>query len=311
MARFPLLPFFAAALASACAAPEPQLAPEPVAAAPAATPAKVLTFRELLQRPRGTADARIPYGADPLQFVDLWRPAGPGPHPVVVVIHGGCWRADLPGVELTDYMAEDLRRRGIAVWNVEYRRVGHPGGAYPGTFQDVGAAIDLLRAEAPRRGLKLDRVVAVGHSAGGHLALWAAGRSRLPAASPLRASNPLPIHAVVGLSAIPDLEAYGGDPADACGADTVEKLLGPARPGRYADTSPVELLPLGVPQVIVHGELERISPPSVGRAWVAKASAAGDRAELVVAPGAGHFEPIAPGAPAWEDVARRIEGLLR
>ena len=297
----------AALLLAACARTEPARTPAPVTEAAVQT----LTFSQLLERPRAEPDARIAYGADPMQFVDLWRPAGPGPHPVVVVIHGGCWRADLPGVELTDYLAEDLRRRGIAVWNIEYRRVGHEGGGYPGTFQDVGAAIDLLRAEAPRRGLKLDRVVAAGHSAGGHLALWAAGRPRLPASSPLRAPNPLPIHAVVGLSAIPDLEAYGGDPADACGEDTVERLLGPDRPGRFADTSPVELLPLGVPQVIVHGELERISPPEIGRSWRAKARAAGDRPELVIAPNAGHFEPIAPGTPAWEDVARRIEGLLR
>jgi acetyl esterase/lipase len=91
-----------------------------------------ISFTDLLARPRPAATQRIHYGDAPSQFADLWLPSGDGVHPVVVMIHGGCWRADLPGLELMAYAAEDLRQHGFAVWNVEFRRLGEPGGGYPG-----------------------------------------------------------------------------------------------------------------------------------------------------------------------------------
>ena len=182
-------------------------APSPALIAPVETRAPI-TFSQLLAGPRTAADERIAYGPDALQFGELWLPRRQGRHPVIVLIHGGCWRADLPGLELMDYMAADLRDRGYAVWNLEYRRIGHPGGGYPGTFRDIAAGVDHLRTIAAPHSLDLRRVALAGHSAGGHLALWAAARDRLPAESPLRTARPLPIRGVVSLAGITDLDAY-------------------------------------------------------------------------------------------------------
>jgi len=178
--RIPSMKRLTYALAAALVA-LPVCSQEPPAKAP-------ISFRELLAQPRAQADARIAYGPDPLQFGELWLPKSPrasASHPVVVLIHGGCWQASLPGLELMDYMAADLQEQGYAVWNLEYRRIGGPGGGYPGTFQDVAAGVDHLRSIATRHRLDLRRVALSGHSAGGHLALWAGMRHRLPSSSPL------------------------------------------------------------------------------------------------------------------------------
>lgn len=274
-----------------------------------------ITYKDLLARERPAATmARIPYGADPLQFGELWLPEGQGPHPVVALIHGGCWRADLPGVELTAHMAEALRRDGIAVWNVEYRRIGG-GGGYPATFQDVAAGLDHLRVLAPQHRLDLSRVVVSGHSAGGHLAAWAAARPKLPADSPLRTADPLTVKAVVSLAGIVDLAAYRTDGPTACGGPaTIDGLTGAAT-GRtgdlYRDTSPAALLPLGVPQAVVSGALDKIVPSRFGEAYGAAAKTAGDRVEIIDFPGAGHFELIDPSSEAWKRLREVYRGLLK
>ena len=222
-------------LASTACAPSPAL----IAPVETRTP---ITFSQLLAGPRTAADERIAYGPDALQFGELWLPRRQGRHPVIVLIHGGCWRADLPGLELMDYMAADLRDRGYAVWNLEYRRIGHPGGGYPGTFRDIAAGVDHLRTIAAPHSLDLRRVALAGHSAGGHLALWAAARDRLPAESPLRTARPLPIRGVVSLAGIADLDAYRQTGPDACGGpSTIDGLVGVQEPGGrnvFADTSP-------------------------------------------------------------------------
>lgn len=274
-----------------------------------------ITFSQLLNQPRQSADHRVAYGADPLQFGELWIPATGRRHPVIVLIHGGCWRADLPGTELMDYMAADLRDRGYAVWNLEYRRIGHPGGGYPGTFRDVAAGIDHLRVLAPQYGLDLRRVAVSGHSAGGHLALWAAGRDRLPASSPLRVDNPLLIRGVVALAAIADLTSYRETGPDACGGpSTIDGLVGvQGADGRdiFADTSPPSLLPLGDRQVVVSGALDHIVPPGFGQDYATAAAAAGDPAISVVLEGAGHFELIDPTSTVWPRVLADYSDLLR
>lgn len=274
-----------------------------------------ITFSQLLSQPRQSADRHIAYGADPLQFGELWIPKTGRRHPVIVLIHGGCWRADLPGRELMDYMAADLRDRGYAVWNLEYRRIGHPGGGYPGTFQDVAAGIDHLRALAPQYGLDLGRVAVSGHSAGGHLALWAAGRDRLPAASALRTPNPLPLRGAVSLAGIADLSSYRETGPEACGGpSTIDGLVGvQGTDGRdvFADTSPPALLPLGDRQVVVSGALDPIVPPRFGQTYAAVAAAAGDPATSVVLEGAGHFELIDPTSAVWRRILEAYSDLLR
>ena len=260
-----------------------------------------LSFRDLLGRPRQKADERIAYGADPLQFGELWLPtARPGKLlPVVVLIHGGCWRADLPGLELMDYLAADLRDRGYAVWNLEYRRIGHAGGGYPGTFQDVARGVDHLRAFSRERGLDLKHVVFMGHSAGGHLAGWAAARPRLPAASPLRFGIPLRPSGVISLAGINDLEDYRAGGPDACGGpQTIDDLVGAGRGGDlYADTSLGRLRPTDPNLLIVSGARDPIVPPAFGARYVA---ALGRDRQALVTPG-GHFELIAPESAAWRE----------
>lgn len=291
------------------------------ACAPSPTPTVLgetrapITFSQLLAQPRATADQRIAYGPDALQFGELWLPRGSGHHPVIVLIHGGCWRADLPGLELMDYMAADLRDRGYAVWNIEYRRIGHPGGGYPGTFQDVAAGLDHLRTIAPHYRLDLRRVAVSGHSAGGHLALWAAARDRLPTDSPLRTADPLPVRGVVSLAGIPDLDAYRRTGPDACGGpSTIDGLVGVQEPGGrnvFSDTSLPVLLPLGDPQVVVSGALDPIVPPRFGQEYAATATAAGDPARSVVLDGAGHFDLIDPTSAVWPQVVDALASLLR
>jgi len=198
--------------------------------------AELISFRDVLARPAPKADLRIAYGKDPLQFGELWLPARESGStalvPVVVFIHGGCWLATLPGVELMAPLADALRKQGIAVWNVEYRRVGHEGGGYPGTFRDVALGVDHLRSIAAEHHLDLARVVISGHSAGGHLALWAAARSRLPQGSALRGTGePLKVAAVVGLAAIPDLEGYSQYGYACGGKETVDALVDAGRRG--------------------------------------------------------------------------------
>jgi acetyl esterase/lipase len=259
-------------------------------------------------------DAAVHYGPAPAQVAELFLPKGKGPHAVVVLLHGGCFLQRLEGFAQTSGLAADLAGRGYAVWNVEYRKLGEPGAGYPGTFQDVAAAVDRLRAEAPKYGLDLHRVVAIGHSAGGHLALWAASRGKLPAASPLYAPDPLRIGAVISLAGIGDLEGQGQVFALPCGGDTLDRLLDTAnRKAPFADTSPAELLPSGARVVMVHGVFDPVMPPYTGRDYVLKVRKAGGAAEVVTIPDAGHFDVVMPQTAAWkvvvETLAREVAAL--
>ncbi|MGP7795199.1 alpha/beta hydrolase [Sphingomonas sp. CLY1604] len=268
-----------------------------------------LAWPDLTGRPRPMADATFAYGDAPLQRVDLWCPAGAGPHPVVVMVHGGCWQSDIADRRLMDWVAADLRDHGIAVWNIDYRGVDRTGGGYPGTFCDVAAAADALRLHGA--GLDLTRIVAVGHSAGGHLALWLAARPRLPVDSPLRADDPLPIAHVVSLGGLPDLEAVAASPDNGCGTEVIARLVDPGRADPFADTSVPRLSPLGVPQDLVNGREDRIVPYRFATDHVARATAAGDAARLHTVADTGHVELIAPETPAWATARRLIAAALR
>lgn len=263
----------------------------------------LLTWPGLTERARPEPDATIAYGPDTMQKVDVWLPAGPGPHPVVLMVHGGCWRTSIADRKLMSWIAADLRESGVAVWNIDYRGVDRAGGGYPGTFADAGAAADALREHAARLKLDAAHVVAVGHSAGGHLALWLAGRPRLPADSPLRTPDPLPIARVVSLGGLPDLEATANSPDNGCGTEVVAKLVGD-RPDPYRDTSIPRLLPLGLPQDLVNGREDRIIPYRFATDYVRAASKAGDRVQLHTVPRTGHVELVAPGSAAWAEAKR-------
>ncbi|MEW5927898.1 MAG: alpha/beta hydrolase [Gemmatimonadota bacterium] len=297
--RLPVL--LAAALVTlSCSHPAP----------PAATPAREpVTWDRIAAQPAPPAGERVAYGGAPQQFGELRLPDGPGPHPVVVLLHGGCWQNEYD-LGYVAAPAEALRRAGFATWTLEYRRIGDAGGAWTGTFQDVARGTDHLRELARTRPLDLGRVVLAGHSAGGHLALWLAARRNLPAGSPLRSADPLPVRGVVPLAGIADLRAYAAG-AGSCNA-AVPQLMGGAPDAvsdRYAQANPPELLPLGVPVRLVQGDRDPIVPVAQAAAFEAAARAAGDDARVVLLEGAGHFDVVAPFAPAWAEVERAIREL--
>lgn len=264
--------------------------------------------------PSQPADHRIAYGDDPNQFGDLRLPAGEGLHPVVVLIHGGCWKERYATLRDLAPMADALKAAGIASWNIEYRRLPQPGSGWPGTYQDVGRAADHLRSIAAAHRLDLRRVVVLGHSAGGHLALFTAARHRLPAQSPLRSADPLPLRGAVNLAGVGDMAAF--IPAQATGCRdpvVVETLLGgsPAVvPERYAQASAMGLLPLATPQVLIWGKRDAMTPLTFGETYVAAARQAGDDAQLVVVPALGHFEIADPASAAWPVVRQAVQSLL-
>lgn len=267
----------------------------------------LMVWPDLLERPRHAPDRVIAYGDDALQVVDLWLPEGPGPHPTVLMVHGGCWQTEVADRRIMNWIADDLRRRGLAVWNIDYRGVDRDGGGYPGTFLDAAAAADALRTHAAAHDLDISRLVATGHSAGGHLALWLAARPRLPEGSPLRSADPLPIHAVVSLGGLPDLEEAARPPGSGCGTEVIARLTG----GRFDDTSVPRLAPLGIPQTLVNGRQDRIIPTAYAEGYAAPLRAAGDAVEVRMVDRTGHVELIAPESAAWAVAAEEIERLIR
>lgn len=236
----------------------------------------------------------IRYGDHPAQFAELTVPDGSGPWPVAVVIHGGFWRSQYD-LALGRPLAETLPANGWAALNIEYRRVGD-GGGYPATLDDVGAAVDAL-ADVDVA-LDLDHVVTIGHSAGGHLAAWAATRD----------DRVVAVTAVIPQAGVLDLRQAADD---FLGGGATQALLGgepTAVDDRYTEASPMDRLPLGVPIRAVHGRADPIVPLGQSEAFVEAAMAAGDDAELVVVDG-DHFVVIDPASEAWATVMRWLEDL--
>ena len=233
------------------------------------------------------------YGAHPSQVGELFVPSGAGPHPVCVVVHGGYWRAQYDRSLMTG-LCDDLAAHGVAAWNLEYRRVG-AGGGWPTTFEDVAAGIDALAdLSAP---LDLSRVVAVGHSAGGQLALWAAARHTLPADAPGGAPS-VAIVAAVSQAGVLDLTLAAGLMPS---STPTRALLGDpaAQFERYVLASPRERLPLGIPQLVLHGDRDDTVSMRIATSYATAARAAGDPCELHVLSRTGHFEHIDVRTEAW------------
>jgi acetyl esterase/lipase len=259
---------------------------------------------------------RIAYGADPLQFGELRVPSGKGPHPLAIVIHGGCWLAQLPGLDARAVAIDNMRplaaaltEAGIATWNIEYRRLDHAGGGWPGSFQDVARAADFARTLAKTNALDLSRVTAVGHSAGGHFAMWLAARPRLPKTSELYADNPLPLTGVVDLDGPADMKATLAVQQPVCGRPVINELLGGSpetQPVRFREASPIEMLPLGVKQEFFAGQMfEAHAAP-----YEAAAKKAGESPRMTVLPRAGHFTFIDPQSDVWPQVLAAVQRTL-
>ena len=256
--------------------------------------------------------AQIAYGPAPSQYAQLFRPAGNGPFPVVVLVHGGCWTVQFGGIRQMRNVANALSSQGIAVWNVEYRRVDEEGGGYPGTHQDMHAALDSLQHHASQYQLDTSRIVAMGHSAGGQLVQWIAGRAKLPKTSPLYQEKFLPINNIISLGGLADLRHEEKLIKSSCDRD-IPQLAGSAstdRPDIYSDTNAADLIPNGTRTVLITGELDTISPPRVAHDYAAKAVKAGDHAEVLILPGASHYDEIAATSPAWKMVLPVIKQML-
>ena len=271
-----------------------------------------MTLRDYLALSGPAPTAKIAYGSAPSQFAELFRPAGAGPFPVVVLVHGGCWTIQYGGITQMHNVAGALAARGIAVWNVEYRRVDEEGGGYPGTYQDMNAALDKLAAEAPRYQLDTARMVAMGHSAGGQLVQWLAGRANIAATSALFHPKPLRVANIISLGGLADLRHEQALIKSSCGRDLVQLTGEPSatRPDVFADTNAAALMPNGSRTVLITGALDTISPPRAAYAYAARAQAAGDHAEVLILPNASHYDEIAASSPAWKLILPAIEKAL-
>ena len=290
------------------------VAPTPEATETAAQSDTLMSWADLLAMERAEPQAVHAYGELEQQVIDIWLPEGEGPHPVVLMVHGGCWQKAIANRTLMNYMAEALRQRGLAVWNIEYRGVDEAGGGYPGTFQDVSAAADALIASGADYNLDTSRIVGLGHSAGGHLVTWLAARENVPDGSVLAGGEPLPMRAVINSGGLADLEASAPVTLETCLANIQDQLTGTSTDGRedvFADTSSARLQPSSVPQISVNGTMDHIAPPALGLGYTDVVSQDGGEAQFVEVQGAGHVELIAPGTEAFEVQAELIERYLK
>lgn len=274
---------------------------------------------DILSRPVPTADHRLPYGPGLSQFGDLWIPPAP-PNallPLVVFFHGGWWQSAYD-LGYAGHLCQALKKDGIASWSVEYRRVGEAGGGWPGTFHDAAAGFDFAATLAKKFPLDLSRVLVAGHSAGGHLAFWIAGRHHLEPHSELYEPRPqLPLHGALSLAGAVDLRLtidLSGFFTFAHDRQQVYSLMGGRPvdlPDRYQSGNPGDLLPFNVPQTLIQGTEDDQIPPDLPSRWAALAHRAGDTATVNLLPNATHFDIVDPESAAWPSVRRAFLQALR
>lgn len=263
----------------------------------------LLTAEDYQRFPTVEPHHRYAYGSHAQQFGELTLPDSPPPHPVIVLVHGGGYR-EMYDLKPLGSVVSALAEEGFAVWNVEYRRYGN-GGDYPQMFLDVAAAADYLPQIAQAHLLDLSRVISMGHSAGGHLALWLGGRHNIESSSTLFVREPLPIHGVAALA--PLAQVTEGAESD-LSSDALLAVMGGApaeSPEAYRNGCPAQLLPLNIPQRIIVGA-EDAAMLDNARRYIRATGEAGDDARLIVLPGAGHFEIVAVDASEWRDVRRAV-----
>jgi acetyl esterase/lipase len=281
----------------------------------AATPALAQRMRpaDVDKLPSSAPALTEAYGKEPTQVGDLRLPAGPGPHPVVIVIHGGCWWKGFATRQNTAALASRLTEKGFATWNIEYRQAGEKdkdgkysgdaGAGWPGTFNDWAAATDHLRDLAKRYPIDLARLAVTGHSAGAHAALWVASRHKLPKDSDIASPDPLKIGAVVAIDGPADPSSEIETFEKGCGVPAGKAMFGgtPAeQPKRWAEGSPQAQLPLDVKSGLVSASL--FLSPTAAAKWVTEARKGKGKSSALILGGTGHFEVIAPGSPVWSQV---------
>jgi len=258
-----------------------------------------VTSEDVLNEKPPAADLRLPYGQDPNQFVDVRVPAGKGPHPVVFFIHGGYWRVKYD-LTYAGHLCAALKKTGIATLNVEYRRVGNPGGGWPGTFEDIRSAYHALHEQNKESiaGLDLTRVCVAGHSAGGHLALCLAAFEKT-------------VTKVLSLAGVLDLrrgwELHLGN-------DAVAAFLGGSPsdvPDHYREASPAERPVPQATQKLIHGTADESVPYEIGKSYAVSKKKSGENVELITLPEIGHFEIVDPGSAVWSKVQEVFHTLTR
>lgn len=256
-----------------------------------------MKWPDLVERPQPKPDASISYGPDELQVVDVWQPkvrAKGVLAPAVIMIHGGCWQTEIAKRDLMNWIANDLREHGVGVWNIEYRCVDTNGG-YPATYQDVGAAADFFAKLAAKYGFKTDSVIAIGHSAGGHLALWLGNRPALPASSKIRGESPVVIDLAISQGGLPDLQAGSQRIGHPCGTEAPAAMSGPD----LTETSPPEMSPGSARQVLFNNTLDLIAPPEFAKQYVKNVTAKNVDVLLMETAAEGHVELVAPNSKSW------------
>lgn len=275
----------------------------------------------VLERNPPKCDLRLPYGSLPLQFGDLWLPKTLASNkqrwPLVVFIHGGWWKAQYD-LGYAGFLCDAMRSQSVAVWSLEYRRVGEDGGGWPGTMHDVAAGFDHVAKLAQAYPLDLQRVIAAGHSAGGQLAFWLAGRHHIPHTSELAEPQPsVALKGLVGLAGAVDLRLtidLGGFFSFSNGGPAVRSLMGgdPKQvPARYSAADPGLLLPLGVQQILVQGSYDDQIPAELPQRWAENAKRQGDSVEVKIVPGADHFDVVDPESHAWPVSRDAMLALLK
>ncbi len=244
-------------------------------------------------------DSRIDYGQDPHQFVDVRIPSGKGPHPTVFFIHGGYWRAKYD-LTYAGHLCHALKKAGIATWNVEYRRVGNPGGGWPGSFEDVRSAYRVLHEHPKDSPAKLDlnRLCVAGHSAGGQLALCLAAFER-------SVTRVLSLAGVLDLRRGWDLHLSNDAVAQFLGGSPTEV------PDHYREASPAEQHIPQATQKLIHGTADDSVPYAISQSYAERKKKSGEQVELITLPKTGHFEIVDPGSAMWPKVQETFLALTR
>jgi len=255
-----------------------------------------VSAEDILSQPPPPPDQRVAYGADLNQFLEVRLPHGKGPHPVLLNIHGGYWRAKYD-LAHAGHLCEALRAAGVATFNVEYRRVGNEGGGWPGTFTDIRSAYSYVRQEYSRFHLDLKRLAVMGHSAGGQLALClAAHEDSLRRAISLAGVVDLKKAFALHLSNDAVAEFLGGKPTEV--------------PEHYREADPTELSITHARQWLLHGAEDDTVPPAFSRDYAEHKKKLGERVELIEVAHAGHFDPIDPRSEVFKKVKSAVLSAL-
>lgn len=266
---------------------------------------ELISVRQAVTQPQQAADYRLKYGPHIFQFGDLRLPSTDGPHPVVVIVHGGCWTTRF-GLHLMDAMAEQLTKSGLATWNIEFRRVGQSDSAWPDTFDDVALALRYVDNLSSEYDLDTDSIIIVGHSSGGHLALWLANQVALS-----RLGSELNIRGVVALAPVADLPAVAATEGFAC-RESLDGLMGGSYadfPERYQTASPANMTNIDIPLIVISGDQDSTIPTQHVRNYAAAAKKRGNTVKHIVVSPSGHFEMITPAATVWAEVESAIISL--